>query len=57
MLRPVRLFPRYRQVYCLLELGRRPEGLKLAKKLCQDYAGSRQDLQLGMLAELRDLVE
>lgn len=57
MLRPARLFPGYRQVFCLLALNRRSEARDLATLLCAKFGNSGQGLQAAMLTELRKVVQ
>lgn len=57
LLRPLRLFPQYRQVFCLLELGQNSEALDLATLLCARFGESEQGLQIAMVNELRKLTE
>lgn len=55
-LRPALLYPRYRQVYCLLELDQPEAGREMAKSLLMEFGSGQVPLQAIMLGELRELV-
>ncbi len=56
LLRPKRLYPRYRKVFTLLQLGMEEEAIKLANELVVEFAQPHDPLQAAMIAELKEKV-
>lgn len=56
LLRPKRMYPPYRKVFCLLEIGNKEAAKQLANELVKDFNQPHDPLQATMVEELKSKV-